>query len=744
MFVKLQSWSVACFVSLCLVSLSSIAHAQTKRQTAANQVDVFSSGEAGYNVYRIPAIVQTAQGTLLAFCEAREGGDASEIDLVLKRSFDHGKTWGEMQVVCESDDYKGLYPEGQPMTLGNPAPVVDTLSESHAGRIYLPFTLENDRVFVTFSDDDGETWSEPEDITKSVKRDDWGWYATGPVHSIQIQNGPHRGRMVIACDHRLGDDGADKGPNGAHVVLSDDFGKTWRLGAIDATYEDGLNANETTVVELDQGVLYFNTRDQHGRAPGSRGEAFSYDGGASLESHSLSWSAFRPSGAVLDPPVVQSSLLRLSTGEVVFCGPDENGPTGKGRSDLRLRLSTDLAARTSDATWSDGPIVHVGPAAYSDLVEVNDGQLGILYECGANRPYEHIRFSLLSTSEFIGGRNAKTLLPRATPESQGVDSQAIIDFINAADQEVDSLHSFMLVRHGNVVAEAWWSPQNAQKPHVLWSLSKSFTSTAVGLACAEGKLSIDDRVADFFPELLPERPSANLGKMRVRDLLTMTVGHQKEVFAAGSSEWRKAFLAHEVPHKPGTHFQYNTPATYMLSAIVQKVTGQKTVDYLQPRLFEPLGIEAPRWDDSPEGISLGGYGLFLKTEDIAKFGQLLLQQGTWNGQQIVPAEWVKMATARQVSNGSDPERDWDQGYGFQFWRCRHNAFRGDGKDGQFCIVMPDQDAVVVMTANSRNLQTQLSLVWEHLLPAMQPNALPEQTTAQAALRVLSSKLTATR
>ncbi|MCA9129142.1 MAG: serine hydrolase [Planctomycetales bacterium] len=335
-------------------------------------------------------------------------------------------------------------------------------------------------------------------------------------------------------------------------------------------------------------------------------------------------------------------------------------------------------------------------------------------------------------------------LPRSTPESQGVASTGIQAYIEAADSNVNSMHSFMLVRHGHVIAEAWWAPESSEKPHVLWSLSKSFTSTAVGLAVAEGKLSVDDHVLKFFPDKAPEDPSTNLKAMRVRDLLTMTAGHQQEVALRNETEWTRAFLAHEVPHKPGTHFQYNTPATYMLSAIVQQVTGQSVVDYLKPRLFQPLGIEDPRWDESPEGVSLGGYGLFLRTEDIAKFGQLYLQKGVWNGQQILPESWVIQATSKQVSNGSDPARDWDQGYGFQFWRCRHGAYRGDGKDGQFCIVMPEQDAVVAITANTGDMQKSMNIVWDKLLPAFHDTALPEDAAAQAKLAATIAELKATK
>jgi CubicO group peptidase (beta-lactamase class C family) len=337
-----------------------------------------------------------------------------------------------------------------------------------------------------------------------------------------------------------------------------------------------------------------------------------------------------------------------------------------------------------------------------------------------------------------------TGLPRSTPEAQGVSSAGIREFIETADGNVNSMHSFMLVRHGHVVAEAWWEPESAEKQHILWSLSKSFTSTAVGLAVAEGELSVDDLVLKFFPEDAPENPSANLKQMRIRDLLTMSTGHQDEVRLDDKTPWVKAFLAHPVPHKPGTHFRYNTPATYMLSAIVQKVTGETVLEYLKPRLFEPLGIDKPQWDASPQGISIGGYGLFIRTEDIAKFGQLYLQKGKWNGKQLLPAEWVKQASSKQVSNGSDPQGDWDQGYGFQFWRCRHGAFRGDGKDGQFCIVLPEQDAVVAITANTSDMQAELNIVWDKLLPAFGDKPKPENPEEQARLKAVIAKLKASR
>jgi CubicO group peptidase (beta-lactamase class C family) len=270
-----------------------------------------------------------------------------------------------------------------------------------------------------------------------------------------------------------------------------------------------------------------------------------------------------------------------------------------------------------------------------------------------------------STAAPAGGPPA---LPRSTPEAQGIPSSALLAFVESAEKQIDALHSLMVLRHGQVVAEGWWEPYRRDDPHVLFSLSKSFTSTGVGLAIAEGRLSLDDTVLSFFPEDAPAEPSDNLKAMRVRDLLAMSTGHHADVlekfrFDDPDLSPTRAFLALPVAHKPGTHFVYNTPASYMLSAIVQKVTGATLLDYLRPRLFEPLGIRSPRWDATPQGVSLGGFGLSVTTEDIARFGQLYLQKGTWDGKRVVPAEWVAAATSRQASNGSNPASDWDQGYG---------------------------------------------------------------------------------
>lgn len=347
----------------------------------------------------------------------------------------------------------------------------------------------------------------------------------------------------------------------------------------------------------------------------------------------------------------------------------------------------------------------------------------------------------------------KNDLQRATPESQGVASSAILQFVEAVERqfmeafnkavenheerkELDELHSFMLLRHGKVIAEGWWSPYGRDIPHMLFSLSKSFTSTAIGLAVAEGHFSLDDLVTTFFPDDLPAEVNEHLAAMQVRHLLSMSTGHADDTMPkmGGSADgnWTTAFFEVPVVHVPGTHFLYNTGATYMLSAILQKKTGEKLVDYLKPRLFEPLGIDYAVWEDSPQGISTGGFGLNIKTEAIARFGQLYLQKGQWEGRQLISEAWVDEATSFQIANDGNTI-DWQQGYGYQFWRCTHNAYRGDGAFGQYCIVMPEQDAVLAITAGAADMQVPLDLVWKYLLPAMGAETLPDDAAAQASL-----------
>ena len=340
-------------------------------------------------------------------------------------------------------------------------------------------------------------------------------------------------------------------------------------------------------------------------------------------------------------------------------------------------------------------------------------------------------------------------LPRATPESVGVSSDACARTIKLLDEKFNRVDGIMILRDGKVIAEAWRAPNGPDIPHALYSLSKSFCSTAVGFAVAEGKLKLTDKVVDAFKDELPENPDPRLKDVTLQHLLTMSCGHGSDPWEPGlvgtdfglepflsdaKPTWAQAFLARKIEFEPGTHFVYNTTGTYMCSAMVQKATGETIRDYLVPRLFAPLHIETPYWELSPQGICKGGTGLFLKTEDIAKFGQLYLQRGKWNSEQILPAEWVDDATSKHVSNGDNPDSDWAQGYGYQFWRCRYNVYRGDGMYSQFCVVMPDQNAVVAINSDCNNYQGILNVLFDELLPAMK-SAEPIREDADALARL---------
>lgn len=333
----------------------------------------------------------------------------------------------------------------------------------------------------------------------------------------------------------------------------------------------------------------------------------------------------------------------------------------------------------------------------------------------------------------------------ATPESQGTSSPALLKFVNALDRKIHEMHSLMLLRHGKVVASGWWNPYAPQRPHMLFSVTKSFTSTVVGLAVAEGRLSVEDRLLSFFPEQAPVKPGKNLKALRLKHLLSMSTGHAQDtterMIVQGGEDWVRGFLSLPVENPPGAPFVYNSGASYMLAAVVQQVSGMKMSEYLKPRLFEPLGIDEIEWETSPQGVEIGGWGLSLHTEEIGRFGQLYLQKGMWEGRRLLPEAWVEQATSKQVSNGSNPKSDWEQGYGYQFWRCQHNAYRADGAFGQFCVVLPEQDAVLAMTAGVQEMQPVLDQVWKYLLPGFSDVALPEDPAAQKKLQRKLERLT---
>ena len=308
---------------------------------------------------------------------------------------------------------------------------------------------------------------------------------------------------------------------------------------------------------------------------------------------------------------------------------------------------------------------------------------------------------------------------------------AFASYLQAVADSAEDLHSIMILQHGKVLEEKFFVPDTA---HILNSLSKTFTATAVGFAVSEGLLNVDDRIVDIFPESTPDNASALLRKVTVKNLLTMNSGHGTDPTGAGrrSQDWVRGFMEHPIEYEPGTCYCYNSLGTYVLSAAVQKVTGQKIVDYLDTRLWQPLGIEKPRWQESPQGVNTGGWGLYLKTEDLARMGLCLLNGGKFNGKQVIPADWVAEMKKNHVPSvnagqnlqqaierGMDPtENDWMQGYGYQMWQCRHGAVRGDGANGQYMILFPDKDAVIVTTAHIPDMAQELNLIWDYLLPVL--------------------------
>lgn len=299
-------------------------------------------------------------------------------------------------------------------------------------------------------------------------------------------------------------------------------------------------------------------------------------------------------------------------------------------------------------------------------------------------------------------------LQRSTPEAEGVPSKAIIALFDSltALPKTD-IHSVMVLRHGKVIAEIYPTPFAPEYRHTMYSCSKTFVGAAVGLAIADNRLRLTDRVGAFFPELLPDSVSDNLAAMTVRDLLTMTSGITPDWnMRSITPEWIRTYLAKPVK-TPGKKFEYDSICSYLLSAIVQKVTGMTLFDYLKLKLFTPMNITDVAWEISPEGVNTGGWGLYIQSESLAKFGLLLLNHGVWEGKQLLPASWVEQMTTRQIGE-----------YGYQMWMCEYpGAVRLDGALGQYVLIIPDKDMVVVITECMLiDGNTQRRLVWNGLLP----------------------------
>ena len=329
--------------------------------------------------------------------------------------------------------------------------------------------------------------------------------------------------------------------------------------------------------------------------------------------------------------------------------------------------------------------------------------------------------------------------PTCAPEDVGVSSAGLLRFVEEMREKRLHLHSLLMLRHGKELCRAYFAPYRPENRHMLFSLSKSFTSTALGFAVQDGLLTLDDLLVDFFPDLLPAAPCENMRRMRLRHLLTMNTGHEKEPAFSGDN-WERNFLHSYVPRTPGTHFLYNTAATYMLAAVLQRVTGKKLLQYLREKLMDPLGMSPDIWfEESPTGVATGGFGLNVRVEDIAKLGQFYLQKGRWEGRQLLNEQWIKDAQRPWSDNSHtrDGVTDWSVGYGYQFWMCQpEHVYRGDGAFGQYCVICPDQDMVIAINSGVTDMGAVLQSLWDHVLPTLdQP---PQPGAAEALAKALAA------
>ena len=327
----------------------------------------------------------------------------------------------------------------------------------------------------------------------------------------------------------------------------------------------------------------------------------------------------------------------------------------------------------------------------------------------------------------------KTDLPRAkTPEEVGVNADVAEQFVDYIQREQLEFHSLMVLRHGKVAVEWYNDPYDAHTKHTMYSVSKSFTSTAIGFAVHEGLLKLSDKVLDFFPDYPPEKPHPYFDKMTVHNLLSMTSGKQTDMLAdKGKIDWIADFINSPWVFEPGTDFLYVNENIYMLCAILCRVTGMSVIEYLTPRLFEPLGIDIPFWETDPNGVEAGGWGLYITTEDLAKFADCYLHGGKYRGRQVIPAEWVAEATKNQLGDirqpGDDP--DSNAGYGYCFWRngTVENSYRADGMFSQFAINLPDYDASIITTAAIPSEPKARATIWKFF-----PAAFIDETGAKPA------------
>lgn len=333
--------------------------------------------------------------------------------------------------------------------------------------------------------------------------------------------------------------------------------------------------------------------------------------------------------------------------------------------------------------------------------------------------------------------------PSSTPAEQGVDARGLLALVDALEAAPGiEPHGIVVHRHGQRVAEGYWAPHAADLRRHVYSLSKTFTGTALALQLGEGRLGLDDLVADHLPELFVDAAPITR-RMRIRHIASMSSGHDREMLVDAVQADRenplRGFFSLAPSHEPGTHFAYNQPPVFALAAVLQRLARSTLTDYLRPRLLEPLGLPQLAWQQYPRGVDLGFSGAHTTLDSVARLGQLYLDDGMWAGRRILPEGWVAQASSPQIANPQESEMDWRQGYGFQLWMSRH-GYRGDGAFGQFMIVLPEEDAVVAIFSATTRLQAVLDAVWTHLLPAMAPDA----TGSRSADEALAERLTGLR
>jgi CubicO group peptidase (beta-lactamase class C family) len=307
-----------------------------------------------------------------------------------------------------------------------------------------------------------------------------------------------------------------------------------------------------------------------------------------------------------------------------------------------------------------------------------------------------------------------------------MDAHSVMTLLDRLDERSVECHSIMVLRHGHVVAEGWWAPYSPERPHLLYSLTKSFISIAVGFAVSDGLLRLDDRVVDVLGDHVPPDVSLRAKQLNVHHLLTMTTGHRGDIledaWALEPADLVKGFLRVPPQDPPGTRHAYNNPTSFVLARMVERVTGRTVPDLLEERLFEPMGVEHPEWDRVASGATFGFNGLYLTTEAVAAFGELLMRHGRWRDRQLIEPKWLELATRRHVETPQTDDgwrtADWLEGYGYHFWMSTH-GYRADGAMGQFCLVVPEHDLIVAMTAAATDMRVPLDEVWQCLLPGME-------------------------